>query len=259
MKRRIVSLLLAALIFVMAGCGAEKADTPKHTEEAVPNVIVTTEPLEAATEETETQPMGFVGEQVIHTYSDTKVRVVYDPTVVEIAKAETDYPLRLGLAGKRYSENLHIEKSTPQSYYDREKASLEEKAAAPIYDQLNYVPEAKLESDDPTPSVFDMTTTYTDVSMSDLELFPVASGMTVYRFEQKYTRTVLYEKVSGPAEDFPDEVNEAELVKYMVDLGDGYILNIFTFSKNATTLDQELKYEALEKILNSVYIELLEP
>lgn len=69
--------------------------------------------------------------------------------------------------------------------------------------------------------------------------------------------TTTYEKVSGSADDMPTEVFESDKYSYMIDLGDGCILKVFSFQADAQSVDKEPMVDAIEKILNAIYVEIV--
>ena len=255
MKRKLLSLLLvmAVVMSLLVGCGGsddENKDSGNDT-----NVSQDADSKEET--ESEEQNVEFEGKEVSYITKDKKVRVVYDEEVVRVVTAEDGYSLKLGLVDKYYSESFDVLIYTPQSYYEAKKDAIEAQAAAPQVSELNYTPEDKEGTGNVETSVFEMTKTYTDVSMGELEKIDVTSGMDVYRMEEKYTLTTTYEKVSGSAEDLPTEVFESDKYYYFIDLGDGYIISAFSFQVGAESLDKEPQVDALEKILNAIYIEIV--
>lgn len=263
MKKLLVTLLIMAMsVSMLTACGGSDKNTDKDfssgRDETV-NQDAEDNQDAGLTEEnnSEEQDSGFTGEEVSYTTKDKKVRVVYDEAVIRVVKAEDGYALKLGLVDKYYSESFDLLPYTPQSYYEEKKTAIESKAAAPEVGELNHTPEDKEGTGNVETSVFKMTRTYTDVSMGELEKITVASGMDVYRLEEKYTLTTTYEKISGSADDLPTEVFESDKYYYFIDLGDGYIISAYSFQVNAQSVDKEPTVDALEKILDAVYIEMV--
>lgn len=259
MKRRILSLLLvmAMSAALLVGCGGSDKDTNKGNDS---NVNQDADQDSDLDEENESADQGatFEGEEVSYTSKEKNIRVVYDEDIVEVKKAEDGHALRLGLVDKYYSTDWEVLKHTPQSFYEQRKSMIEAKAATPKETEVNYTPEDKDGTGNVETSVFKMTETYTNVSVSEPEKITVASGMDVYRIEVKYTMTTTYEKVSGSAEDMQDSVFESDKYYYFIDLGDGYISSASSFQVAENTLDKEPIVDAFEKMLNAIYIEIVE-
>ena len=207
--------------------------------------------------DSEEQNSGFTGKEVSYTTYDKKIKVVYDEDIVRVVKAEDGYSLKLGLVDKYYSESFDLLKHSAQSFYESEKNTLEAKVATPEVTDLNVTSEDKEGTGNVETSVFKMTRTYTNASVSEPEKITVASGMNVYRIEEKYTMTTTYEKVSGSAEDKPEEVFESDKYIYMIDLGDDCILKVFSFQVDAQSVDREPMVDAIEKVLNAIYVEMV--
>lgn len=258
MKRKLLSLLLvmAMGMTLLVGCGGSDDGSKDDGDTNISQDADKGQKEEDTTKkDTEEQSPGFVGEEVTYTYGDVKVRVVYDEDVIRVITASDELALKLGLVDKYYSEYFYMEKFTPQSFVERTKTALDTKAAAPETTKLNSTPEDKEGTGNVETTVYNMTKSYTNTSVGELEKIDVASGMDVYRLEEKYTLTTSYEKISGPAEDRETEVFDSHEYYYFIDLGNGYILTLMSFQVDANTLDRELKTDALERMLNAIYIE----
>ena len=263
MKKLLTVLLIMTMsISLLVGCGGSDKDTNKE-----PNKGNNTSQNQDADgnqdgdfnedADSEEQNSGFTGEEVTYTTYDKKIKVIYDEDIIRVVKAEDGYALKLGLVGKYYSESFDLLKHSVQSFYESEKNTLEAKVATPEVTDLNVTPEDKEGTGNVETSVFKMTRTYTNATVGEPEKITVASGMNVYRIEEKYTMTTTYEKISGSAEDKPEEVFESDKYIYMIDLGDNCILKVFSFQVDAQSVDREPMVDAIEKVLNAIYVEIV--
>lgn len=258
MKKVLVALLIMTMsVSMFTACGGSDKESNKENNTSQNQDAENEDDDFNEDEDSDGQNSGFTGEEVSYTTYDKKIKVVYDEDIVRVVKAEDGYSLKLGLVDKYYSESFDLLKHSAQSFYESEKNTLEAKVATPEVTDLNVTPEDKEGTGNVETSVFKMTRTYTNASVSEPEKITVTSGMNVYRIEEKYTMTTTYEKVSGSAEDKPEEVFESDKYIYMIDLGDDCILKVFSFQVDAQSVDREPMVDAIEKILNAIYVEMV--
>lgn len=264
MKKLLVVMLISAMsTSVLAGCvgnsspGTEK-ETTTESNTSVDGTMSDDDSKNNSYDETESQTeeaSGFQGEECTWTQKDLNMKLTYDADVIEVDKAEDGYSLKLGLKDKYYSEMFDIYKGSVQDFYDKYKTELDNKVANPTTYVLTDDEGGKEEN--AATVEYNVTETYSNVSVSEPEQIEVESGMTVYRFEIKYTLTTTMENITNPGDNPEPDVTEVDLYHYVIDLGNGYVYYVFSFNPDMKTPDKELKTDALKTMLDAMYVEIV--
>ncbi len=262
MKKILVTLLIASMgAAILAGCGeSKKSDSRKETgaENTSSNEVTTEDKATTEDKETESQTLeesGFEGEVCTWTSSGVKLKLTYDADAIEVDKAEDGYSLKLGLKDKYYSEQFDIVKGSVQDFYDRYKTELDNNVANPKTTVVTDDGGGKEEN--ATTVQYNMTETYSNAYISEPEIIEVESGMTVYRFERKYTVTQTNENITNPGDNPEPYVYDVDKYHYVIDVGNNYCAYVFSFSPDMKTPDKELKTDALKTMLDAMYIEIV--
>lgn len=269
MKKLLAAMLIAAMsASLLAGCGGSNgSDAEKETTTESKALGDTDKDEEGnqndesknnADDETETtsqEESRFQGEECTWTHKDLNMKLTYDADVIEVDKAEDGYSLKLSLKDKYYSEMFDIYNGSVQDFYDKYKTELDNNVANPTTTVVTDDGGGKEEN--ATTVQYNMTETYSNADMGELEQIEVESGMTVYRFERKYTLTQTMENITNPGDNPEPNVTEVDKYHYVIDLGNGYIYYVFSFSPDTTTPDKELKTDALKTMLDAMYVEIV--
>lgn len=251
-----VMLVLALSASCIAGCGgSDPAETTSKEETQQTEDTSIDESIGSETQSQETSK--FQGEEVIWKKGDATLKVTYDASVIRIISVKEGQDLRIGIVDKYFGEYISLWNKTVDEYHSNEGTKLNNKVANPETAVLNHTPENKEGTGQVETTQYNMTKTYSEAQVGELEKITVDSGMTVYRFETKYTLTTTYEKISGPGEDLENEVYNHNSYTYLIDLGNSYICYVASVDLDGQTVDKEPHPEAVEKLLNAIYIEIV--